>query len=227
MYLEEPLPPTILRDAVSWHLNSRILFCPLLRPATGGPELGAPPTSYWRTAMVVPIGTSTPQHPDLEYLQAEVAKRNPWKQRLHVVKTTQAASYRVRSAVASTFFAKLGTGNILLVGDAAHVHPPTGGQGLNLGLCNAVSLGRAIRLHVDVTKNGEEAADNVLLDFSITRRETAIQVVRTVKKLTAMVNAASGWRRVVRNMILWIAGCFPFVQRLAAWRLSGLAYRGA
>ncbi|KAF8532670.1 hypothetical protein JB92DRAFT_2839742 [Gautieria morchelliformis] len=143
IYLEEPVPPTILRDAVSWHLNNRILFCPLLRPARGGPEPGAPPTSYWRTAMVVPIGTTTPQHPSLEYIQAEVAKRNPWKQRLHVVKTTQAATYRVRSAVASTFFEKLGTGNILLVGDAAHVHPPTGGQGLNLGLCNVISLGRA------------------------------------------------------------------------------------
>ncbi|KAF8512571.1 hypothetical protein JB92DRAFT_2927695 [Gautieria morchelliformis] len=104
------------------NLNNRILFCPLLRPARGGPEPGAPPTSYWRTAMVVPIGTTTPQHPSLEYIQAEVAKRNPWKQRLHVVKTTQAATYRVRSAVASTFFEKLGTGNILLVGDAAHVH---------------------------------------------------------------------------------------------------------
>ncbi|KAF8484194.1 hypothetical protein JB92DRAFT_1610457 [Gautieria morchelliformis] len=140
------------------NLNNRILFCPLLRPARGGPEPGAPPTSYWRTALVVPIGTTTPQHPSLEYIQAEVAKRNPWKQRLHVVKTTQAATYRVRSAVASTFFEKLGTGNILLVGDAAHVHPPTGGQGLNLGLSSKSSLkttsycdgGARLKLHYSI-----------------------------------------------------------------------------
>ncbi|MBO0748783.1 MAG: FAD-dependent monooxygenase, partial [Acidimicrobiaceae bacterium] len=41
--------------------------------------------------------------------------------------TRQAASYR--------------SGRILLAGDAAHVHPPQGGQGLNIGVQDAVNLG--------------------------------------------------------------------------------------
>ncbi|WP_030816993.1 FAD-dependent monooxygenase [Streptomyces sp. NRRL F-2799] len=41
--------------------------------------------------------------------------------------TRQAAAYR--------------SGRVLLAGDAAHVHPPFGGQGLNLGVGDAVNLG--------------------------------------------------------------------------------------
>src|SRR6185369_5535282 len=40
-------------------------------------------------------------------------------------------------------------GRVLLAGDAAHVHPPTGGQGLNLGIQDAFNLGWKLAAQVD------------------------------------------------------------------------------
>ena len=51
--------------------------------------------------------------------------------------TRQAASYR--------------KGRVLLAGDAAHVHPPQGGQGLNIGVQDAVNLGWKLAQVVDET----------------------------------------------------------------------------
>ena len=40
-------------------------------------------------------------------------------------------------------------GNILLAGDAAHVHSPVGGRGMNLSICDAV----AICVRISISKN--------------------------------------------------------------------------
>ena len=65
----------------------------------------------------------------------------------------QAASYR--------------HGRVLLAGDAAHVHPPQGGQGLNTGVQDAVNLGWKLAQVVD------ETSPEVLLDTYHTERHPA------------------------------------------------------
>ncbi|MFE6857860.1 FAD-dependent monooxygenase [Nocardia sp. NPDC057668] len=65
-------------------------------------------------------------------------------------------------------------GRVLLAGDAAHVHPPTGGQGLNTGVQDAYNLGW--KLEVALRNPGPES--EALLDsYAAERRAVAAQVL--------------------------------------------------
>ena len=45
-------------------------------------------------------------------------------------------------------------GRVLLAGDAAHIHPPMGAQGMNLGIQDAVNLGWKLASVVDRPRFG-------------------------------------------------------------------------
>jgi 3-(3-hydroxy-phenyl)propionate hydroxylase len=81
--------------------------------------------------------------------------------------TRQAAAYRDR--------------RVLLAGDAAHVHPPMGGQGLNVGLQDAVNLGWKL---AQVVKRTSPAS---LLDtYHAERHPVAARVLRSTMALAAL-----------------------------------------
>ncbi|MGW6375290.1 FAD-dependent monooxygenase [Rhodococcus sp. NPDC055112] len=62
-------------------------------------------------------------------------------------------------------------GNVLLVGDAAHVHPPTGGQGMNTGIQDSYNLGWKLAQVL-------AGAPEVLLDtYEAERRPVAARVL--------------------------------------------------
>ncbi|KAJ3908756.1 hypothetical protein F5879DRAFT_1044580 [Lentinula edodes] len=151
----------------------------------------APGPSFWRITIAIPPKSATipPRHPDQVYLQNEIDNREPWKESIHLDHLHTTATYRVRSAVAETFFKSVGNGKVLLVGDSAHVHSPSGGQGMNLGICDAVALGRAIAQH------NESGDDAIFIDYSSRRKEIAMQLIQATKRMTEIINIPNGWRR--------------------------------
>ncbi|HEU5423235.1 MAG TPA: FAD-dependent monooxygenase [Nitrolancea sp.] len=82
--------------------------------------------------------------------------------------TRQAASYRA--------------GRVLLAGDAAHVHYPTGGQGLNIGLQDAVNLGWKL---AQVVKG--VAPESLLDTYHAERHPVAARVLRNTMAQVALL----------------------------------------
>lgn len=70
-------------------------------------------------------------------------------------------------------------GRVLLAGDAAHVHPPVGGQGLNLGLQDAFGLGWKLAAAV----RGHDLLDT----YEAERRPVAAEVLDTTRVLRVLM----------------------------------------
>src|SRR5205807_3284467 len=81
--------------------------------------------------------------------------------------TRQAASYR--------------KGRVLLAGDAAHVHPPDGGQGLNIGVQDAVNLGWKLAQVVKKT-----SSESLLDTYHAERHPVAARVLRNTMASVAL-----------------------------------------
>ncbi|MET0474829.1 MAG: FAD-dependent oxidoreductase [Mycobacterium sp.] len=161
--------------------------------------------------IVAPVDDA-PEQPSAHFVQSLLDTRGPGG--LTVIEVTWGSRFRIHHRVADTYRA----GRILLAGDAAHVHSPAGGQGMNLGIQDAVALADAIAEVLD------GRPDATLDAYSATRRPIAQQVVELTDRLTTLATLPRSLRPV-RNTLLRLTGHVPPATRTLASRLSGLVYR--
>jgi 2-polyprenyl-6-methoxyphenol hydroxylase-like FAD-dependent oxidoreductase len=161
--------------------------------------------------VVAPVDDA-PEEPSVEFVQQLLDARGPGG--ITVTGISWGSRFRIHHRVADTYRA----GRMLLAGDAAHVHSPAGGQGMNLGIQDAVALADALAA---VLGGGP---DSVLDAYSATRRPIAQQVVELTDRLTKLATLPRALRPV-RNVMLGIIGRIPAATRALASRLSGLVYR--
>ncbi|MGI5478888.1 rifampin monooxygenase [Streptomyces lavendofoliae] len=84
-------------------------------------------------------------------------------------------------------------GRVLLAGDAAHIHPPTGGQGLNLGIQDAFNLGWKLAAEV----NGW-APEGLLDSYHTERHPVAADVLDNTRAQMLLLDPGPGPRSVRR-----------------------------
>jgi 3-(3-hydroxy-phenyl)propionate hydroxylase len=115
--------------------------------------------------------------------------------------TRQAASYR--------------EGRVLLAGDAAHVHYPVGGQGLQIGVQDAVNLGWKLAQVVNGT-----SPDSLLDTYHTERHPVAARALRTTMAATALTRSDDRLD-ALRDAIAEMLGMDEPRKRFAAM-ISGL-----
>ena len=162
-------------------------------------------------------GAEPPTRTDLQEI---LERRGPRRHRARVEEVLWASEFRIAHRIADRFR----LGRAFLAGDAAHVHSPAGGQGMNTGLQDAVNLAWKLALAVR-GEGGEELLDS----YELERRPVAAQVVRQTDRLTRMATTRSPLTQHARNVALLAAGRVPAVRRRIARDLSQLsvAYRPA
>jgi 2-polyprenyl-6-methoxyphenol hydroxylase-like FAD-dependent oxidoreductase len=155
-----------------------------------------------------------PEHPDVAYAQRLLDTRGPHRTTVRVTDVVWGSRFRIHEQVADQYRA----GRVLLAGDAAHAHSPAGGQGMNLGLRDAVTLGDA--LSVALRDGGEDKLD----EYASESRAEAIRVVALAHRLTRLATAPAAVRPL-RNVALRLLALVPAFRRRLAEQLSAIGHR--
>lgn len=120
------------------------------------------------------------------------------------------STFRIHRRLASAYRRH----RVLLAGDAAHVHSPFGGQGMNTGLGDAENLAWKLAL-VAAGRAGEGLLDT----YESERRPIAEEVLESTSAMTRMVVGGSPVARLVRDHVFVPLMNRPYVQRMI-WEKS-------
>jgi 2-polyprenyl-6-methoxyphenol hydroxylase-like FAD-dependent oxidoreductase len=176
------------------------------------------PMSATRRRIVATIENAEGDAPSLDFVQRILSQRAP-------------AGIEARAIYWSSYFrihhrqvAQLRVGRMFIAGDAAHIHSPFGGQGMNTGLQDVWNL----VWKLDLVLHGR-GNDRLLESYTAERRPVIKQVIETTDFLTRAMGTPNKLAQTLRDAVI------PMVSRLAPFqhafvqRLSelGIAYSGS
>jgi 2-polyprenyl-6-methoxyphenol hydroxylase-like FAD-dependent oxidoreductase len=176
-----------------------------------------------RLRLVGPVSWETDaQQRELTY--EDIRERVVKNLKLTVNRVNWFSTYHVHHRVAARFH----KGRVFLLGDAAHVHSPVGGQGMNTGIGDAVNL--AWKIAAVLTG---AAPDSLLDTYEPERIGFARRLVATTDRIFTLVTRQGAVARSVRTRLFPLIA--PLFFRLATVRRflfrtisqTGVNYRGS
>lgn len=176
------------------------------------------PMSATRRRIVGTLDEAVGEAPTIELVQRVLAERGP--KGLEVRALNWSSYFRVHHRYAK----RLRTGRIFLAGDAAHIHSPFGGQGMNTGLHDVWNL----VWKLDLFLRGH-ANERVLDSYGAERLPVIKNVIGMTDLLTKVMGSPSKFVQVLRNAVIpMLSHVAPFQQAFVE-RLSelGISYGGS
>lgn len=166
-----------------------------------------------RVRVIGTVGPETPGEgpPTLDEVQLLMDKRNCAGARIHDPVWT--SRFRIHHRLVPEYR----RGRVFLAGDAAHIHSPLGGQGMNTGMQDAVNLGWKLALVAQ-----GKAQPGLLDTYQAERRAVAEGVVRATDAATNVATLRNPVGRALRDRLAGLLGSLEVVQRRAARQTSGI-----
>lgn len=183
-----PFPSSQL--AIFWHEDGPLLFFPM------APD---------RARVITSLGPSTATPPvalDQEAFQKMVDARGPGG--ITLTGTEWVSAFRINERQVETYR----SGRVFLAGDAAHIHSPAGGQGMNTGMQDAINL--AWKLALVIRGIGAPA---LLESYDLERRPVGALVIAASGRMTRIGTLADHTLQHVRDFVAHILMGLSPVQR--------------
>lgn len=150
-------------------------------------------------------GSKATEGVSLDELEEALTERSGRKMPLS--EATWLSGFRTHHRLVSRYQA----GRVCLLGDAAHIHSPAGGQGMNTGIQDGLNLGWKIALH-----ELGRAGGKLIQTYPAERRPVAQGLLRTTDRIMKAGQFRASWRQALRNrFIAKLATTSKFGNRLA------------
>nr|WP_294528112.1 FAD-dependent monooxygenase [uncultured Rhodopila sp.] len=170
------------------------------------------PFSAQRFRIVATVAHA-PDTPGMEDVQTILDQRGPLSAPARVRDMVWSSRFRIHHGIAARYRA----GRAFLAGDAAHVHSPAGGQGMNIGIQDAVALGDRL---AEVLAGRQP--DAWLDGYEKNRRPVAEQVVALTDRMTRVGTMTSPAAQFVRNLMLRAVDHVPAARARIAAQMAEL-----
>lgn len=155
---------------------------------------------------------SEPDAPRLDEIRLLVAERAGTG--LRVSDPAWLAGFRVQERLVENYRPAR---RVFLAGDAAHVHSPAGGQGMNTGMQDACNLAWKLAL----VARGEGREGPLLDSYDAERRPVGEEAIGHSRVLTRMAHLPGSLGRTIRDQMLSIVGGLAPIQSRAVEMLAG------